>query len=416
MEDVTKVCAICNHTFKICNKEKHLLKEHGLTFEEYVLKFIYNGIAPTCKCGCGNKLTFNKYFHPKYYKIYLKGHRTEEDNLKYIQNRKYTNIKKYGVDNVFKLKYVQDNIKKTNLNKYGFENPMQHKDIQNKAISTNIKKYGAKNAMYVEKFKETLRKTNLEKYGFENCLQNKQVIEKRNQTNLKKYGAIYVGKNTHVREKIRQTNLKRYGYENNFLDPSYRKLYNKHSKDELRVCELLNGESGFRFNGREYDIKVENNLFEIDGDYFHTSKLTNLNTMTVGSIVNDHKKIKAVENSPYKLYKIFISNLPTDITVENLIKNSYVPNFELNYEDIIVSKETLQKSLSYYYNRTTKDVYTPKFVTFLKYFYSDILKICDKKTLKIAVKNIIGMNDKNYILDFSIKNVVEEIEKIKTDN
>jgi len=112
MGDVTKVCAICNHTFKHTKRDSHLLNEHGLTFEEYIIKFIYCGITPTCKCGCGNKLTFNKYFHPKYYKIYVRGHRTEEDNLKLLQSTKEGNIKKYGVDNVFKLKHVQDNIKK----------------------------------------------------------------------------------------------------------------------------------------------------------------------------------------------------------------------------------------------------------------------------------------------------------------
>jgi len=187
-------------------------------------------------------------------------------------------------------------LRKKNLKKYGFENPMQHKDIQNKAISTNIKRYGFKNAFQNKKIQDKQKKTTLERYGFENCLYNEQVIEKRNQTNLKKYGAIYVGENTHVREKIRQTNIKRYGYENNFLDPSYRKLYNsRHSKTELEVCEKLSGESSFVFNGREYDIKVENNLFEIDGDYYHTNKLTNLNTMTVGSIVNDHKKLKPLK-------------------------------------------------------------------------------------------------------------------------
>ena len=41
--------------------------------------------------------------------------------------QKETNLKKYGVDNPFKLKEVQDQIKQTNLNKYGFENVSKSK-------------------------------------------------------------------------------------------------------------------------------------------------------------------------------------------------------------------------------------------------------------------------------------------------
>jgi hypothetical protein len=163
--------------------------------------------------------------------------------------------------------------------------------------------------------------------------------------------------------------MERFGVKNIFNLPNYKKIYcsNQKSKKELEVCKELGGESGFMYNGKEYDIKVENNLFEIDGDYFHTALLQYLNLPKLNSCINDFKKIKDIENSPYTLYKILISNLPKEITVENLIQNSYVPNFELNYEDVIVSKQYL-KTIIDREGKEYLEKYLKYFLTFIKTF------------------------------------------------
>jgi len=68
-------CNICQqefkHEFKGSEKKllgKHLREIHGLTPQEYILKYEYNNIKPLCACGCGNETKYQKWKYLKYYK------------------------------------------------------------------------------------------------------------------------------------------------------------------------------------------------------------------------------------------------------------------------------------------------------------------------------------------------------------
>lgn len=60
---------------------------------------------------------------------------------------KETNMIKYGVENVFQIKSIQEKQRETVLNKYGVVNVFQNEDIKNKIIISNLEKYGVKNPM-----------------------------------------------------------------------------------------------------------------------------------------------------------------------------------------------------------------------------------------------------------------------------
>lgn len=58
-------CNICNKEFSDENKsnvtkyfKKHLEKEHGIKYEDYIIKTFHGGIKPKCECGCGTELNF----------------------------------------------------------------------------------------------------------------------------------------------------------------------------------------------------------------------------------------------------------------------------------------------------------------------------------------------------------------------
>jgi len=66
-------CLICNKEFEYIPQEngspknnlmikfkKHLKEDHNINIEEYIIKCYYNGVYPTCKCGCGKNLKFNQ--------------------------------------------------------------------------------------------------------------------------------------------------------------------------------------------------------------------------------------------------------------------------------------------------------------------------------------------------------------------
>jgi hypothetical protein len=48
------------------------------------------------------------------------------------ENRKKTNLEKYGVENPFQSEEIKGKIKNANLEKYGVENPQQNKNIKEK--------------------------------------------------------------------------------------------------------------------------------------------------------------------------------------------------------------------------------------------------------------------------------------------
>lgn len=65
---------------KICNVDHesdrslthHVITDHNLTKEQYVLEHLFNGVNPLCKCGCGNPVGLLTY-HP-YCRDYVSGH------------------------------------------------------------------------------------------------------------------------------------------------------------------------------------------------------------------------------------------------------------------------------------------------------------------------------------------------------
>jgi hypothetical protein len=91
------------------------------------------------------------------------------------EKSKATNLEKYGCENSFQNKEVQERIKAINLKKYGCEHPLQNKEVREKIKATNLEKYGYECSLQNKQVQEKTKSTNLEKYGFEYPLQNKEV-------------------------------------------------------------------------------------------------------------------------------------------------------------------------------------------------------------------------------------------------
>lgn len=85
----------------------------------------------------------------------------------------------YGVKYSRELDYVNEKIKNTNLIKYGCENPFGNKEIQNK-----------------------IKQHFLDTYGVEYCMQADEIKNRGIQTNLKRYGVTSWTKTPEYREKM----------------------------------------------------------------------------------------------------------------------------------------------------------------------------------------------------------------------
>lgn len=115
------------------------------------------------------------------------------------EKSKQTMINRYGVDNVFKLKEVQErarqnkdydkikeSIKASVQNKYGVDNVFQLESTKQKIKETDLEKYGTEHHMQNEEIKSKMRNTYSEKHnGF--FLQSEEIKEKSNKTINNKY-------------------------------------------------------------------------------------------------------------------------------------------------------------------------------------------------------------------------------------
>jgi hypothetical protein len=144
-------------------------------------------------------------------------------NCKQLKTKE-TFLKKYGVDNVFKLDVVKNKIKETNLERYGVENFTQNEDVKNKTKQTNLERYGVSFLLQNIDIQFKIKETNLERYGVENPAQNENVKNKMKETNLERYGVEFPLQSKEIREKCYITMLEKYGIKYSF---QYKEFYNK---------------------------------------------------------------------------------------------------------------------------------------------------------------------------------------------
>jgi len=281
-----------------------------------------------------------------------------------------TNFEKYGNEVASKSKIVKENYKKTCLDKYGVETHWFNLEFREKIKNKIINKYGVDNVFKNSNIKEKIKNTNIENLGVDNPSKSTEIYKKIKKTNLEKYGNECILNLKRVKDKIKKTNLEKYGNECIFLSKNFRKKYlNKTSKIEKEICKQLNGKK-FNYYDKEFDIIKGNNIYEIDGDFYHPNKLENLSILQVGSAINDKEKIDLIKNSKYQLYKIYISSIPKKYNEEILQQLSYSPNYSITPNQIIVSKEYLKK----YINKHGKDKlgkYANLFLKFIRTFHPE---------------------------------------------
>lgn len=334
----TTTCKLCEEEFKtVRERNQHIKIRHGISLEEYHTQVYLGGKHPVCECGCGTPVSliiFSTYFE---YSQYTKNHFprrgfTPEQKQKVKEGTKKAIQEKYGVDSIALLPEHQKKMKEGFEKKYGKRNPMQVLEIKER----NHHKQSLETL-------ERIRQTNLLRYGSTHYIGSKQGREVIKNINLLRYGVEFASQIPEGKEKRKQTCLERYGYVTSLLNPEYRRKYRKkESRLEQKVREELGGDKFF-IGSREFDIKVGNTLIEVDGDYWHPEKLTYLSLSQLQNRVNDREKKLLAEQEQLPLYHIHTSRIPEEITLENIIQNSYTPNHTLGYRDVVLSKEYLRK-------------------------------------------------------------------------
>ena len=79
-----------------------------------------------------------------------------DPNYNNQEQSKQTCIERYGVDNVFKLKDIQERITKRIIELYGVEHPAQSPEVMDKIKATSVSRYGAEFFAMTNKFKSLM--------------------------------------------------------------------------------------------------------------------------------------------------------------------------------------------------------------------------------------------------------------------
>lgn len=148
---------------------------NDISFKERIWYWV-NNINSEYLCKCGNRTTFNKNWKDGYRKWCSP--RCAQNDKKTKEKRKLTVIKKYGVDNIAKLKETKIKQEKTNLKRWGHKSTFQNKEVQKKWKNNIKNKWGVEHVFQLKSIKDKSRKTSLGKWGVEHFVQSNEYKEK----------------------------------------------------------------------------------------------------------------------------------------------------------------------------------------------------------------------------------------------
>jgi very-short-patch-repair endonuclease len=99
------------------------------------------------------------------YRIIRKNFDKNEIRKRSINHIKATNLKKYGVENVFQTSWAKEKIELTCLERYGTKHPQSSSVVRDKYVNTMIARYGTRAPLQNEIIKLKTIDTNLARYG-----------------------------------------------------------------------------------------------------------------------------------------------------------------------------------------------------------------------------------------------------------
>jgi hypothetical protein len=188
--------------------------------------------------------------------------------------QKESNLKKFGVENIFQLDSIKEKSRQTKLEKYGNEN--YNNEEKNK--QTKLEKYGNPFYNNRDKVKQTCQK----KYGVDYNLQDASIRKRIKATCIQKYGGVccgsdeikkkaektkellYGNKGYTNREKAKSTMLKRYGVASSFqFESTKEKLKELRKNNDYYVKRAQKSRKKYFSNdGHSFDSKWEVAVWE----------------------------------------------------------------------------------------------------------------------------------------------------------
>lgn len=269
-----------NIQLKVRNLRKHLINSHNIIYIDYIIKYDYNGIRPTCYCGCSKDTEFHHGKFRKYYKDH-------KNNIKgYKQPQTIKNEKEVLSDIENRLNSVNltiEDIKKYYLSYINFEESIN--SIKNKIFMDKRTLVSYWEKLNLINNKDDFNRIGKKHRGLWPSIKPKKDIPNDILLDIK----LFIDSNKNrftLNEIISKFNLDISRFS---LFKKLTKIFSEEdiknslksglsSKPELEYFNILKYfykndiKKQFRLEGKHYDyILLDKILIEFDGDYWHSN-------------------------------------------------------------------------------------------------------------------------------------------------
>lgn len=243
---------------KICNKEVsergfsfHVSNSHNIKIEDYIVKYEYKGIFPTCKCGCGNKITIRSYCV-----------------MDFVGGHAPTTQFKVGLT------------------------PTRNRESWLKNLSKSIQEYNKKEK---EKNPNYRNKANNNAYGKKHSKETKAKLKNIVEQQIKDGKHPFLGRDN---GRIKKSSLE-IKFEN------YLKTLNIEYIPGFKISFTPKGKGSIRYKYYDFFVPKINSVIEIHGSYWHPQKKEGLNKIQLKNLKNDEFKKKLAIKNSYKIIVIY---------------------------------------------------------------------------------------------------------------
>lgn len=196
-----------------------------------------------------------------------------------------TNMEKYGTpysclnDDVKSKKQKTDNINKQRKQTTN-NNLLSPKEKQKQTL---LERYGVDNAFKSKSIQQKAKQTMMDRYGVEHALQNKAILDQVKQTNIDKYGVEYNIISPNNINKRKQTCITRYGQDHFLKNPTNKTIWKDSINDYQQ--QLMGDEIFIKL--RDKDLLTQ--LYDKDHNLTSISEIIGVSPTTISRWFKRHE-------------------------------------------------------------------------------------------------------------------------------
>ena len=250
------ICKICGVGKTSRGFGQHVLRSHGISLQDYIIKYEFNNIIPECKCGCGNHVAIRGYAIMDY------------------------------VDGHCPSGHFKNGITPTrDYNKW----------INN--LTSGIREYNKNSKITNPTYRSGV---NNNFYGRHHSDETKKVIRDRVEEQISSGNHAFIGNSN---GRIGKSSLEK-KFEDFLIQKNIPYIHN------YKIKYIPEGKSCPRYKYYDFYIPNLNKLIEIHGSYWHPRELTEgLSKMQVSNYYNDIFKKDLAIKSGFDLDTVYDVNL-----------------------------------------------------------------------------------------------------------